>query len=219
MRIAHLLRKYNPAEWGGTETVIHQLFDGLRREGTGSVVYCPSIGASQTPDPLVAAGCAVQRFSACVPIWGISAEQRRQMIAVGDGRGRNEVAAALNAAASYAVKSELDPDGLSQLVRIAASGDALFVRASRRALERLVLAEDDVSTRFGLTARELDVLTLMAAGRTNAEIATELHLAPSSAKKLVSRCLARLGVRNRVEAALLARREGLVAAPPAGAGT
>lgn len=83
MRIAHLLRKYNPAEWGGTETVIHQLFDGLRREGAGSVVYCPSIGANQTPDPLAAAGCAVQRFSACVPIWGISAEQRRQMIAVG----------------------------------------------------------------------------------------------------------------------------------------
>ncbi len=31
MRIAHLLRKYNPAEWGGTETVIHQIFDGLRQ--------------------------------------------------------------------------------------------------------------------------------------------------------------------------------------------
>jgi DNA-binding NarL/FixJ family response regulator len=134
-------------------------------------------------------------------------------IAVSDGRGRNEVAAALNASASYAVKSELDPDRLAHLVRIAASGDALFVRASRRSLERLVPAEDELSTRFGLTARELDVLTLVAAGRTNAEIATALHLAPSSVKKLVSRCLARLGVRNRVEAALLARREGLVTTP------
>ncbi|HVV59059.1 MAG TPA: LuxR C-terminal-related transcriptional regulator, partial [Gaiellaceae bacterium] len=60
---------------------------------------------------------------------------------------------------------------------------------------------------------------LVAAGRTNAEIAASLHLAPSSVKKLVSRCLARLGVRNRVEAALLARREGLVASPPARAGS
>lgn len=140
-------------------------------------------------------------------------------IAVGDGRDRTEVAAALGASASYAVKSELDPDGLSQLVRIAASGDALFVRASRRALEGLVPAVAGVSTRFGLTARELDVLSLIAAGRTNAEIATSLHLAPGSVKKLVSRCLARLGVRNRVEAALLARREGLVAVPPARAGS
>jgi DNA-binding NarL/FixJ family response regulator len=140
-------------------------------------------------------------------------------VAVSDGRGRNEVAAALNASASYAVKSELDPEQLSHLVRIAASGDVLFVRASRRALEGLALLADDASTRFGLTARELDVLTLVAAGRTNAEIAASLHLAPSSVKKLVSRCLARLGVRNRVEAALLARREGLVASPPARAGS
>ncbi len=89
MRVAHLLRKYNPAEWGGTETVIQQLFDGLRREGVDSVVYCPRLPddakphAQTVPDPLVNAGCTVKRFNACVPIWGISDEQRRQMIAVG----------------------------------------------------------------------------------------------------------------------------------------
>jgi DNA-binding NarL/FixJ family response regulator len=131
-------------------------------------------------------------------------------IAVGEGHGESEVAAALNAEASYALKSELDPGRLRQLVRVAASGDALFVRASRRTLERL--AGEPAATRFNLTPRELDVLRHLAAGRTNAEIAAELHLAPSSVKKLVSRCLARLGVRNRVEAALLARREGIVGA-------
>jgi starch synthase len=88
MRIAHLLRKYNPAEWGGTETVIHQIFDGLRRQGVDSMVYCPAldgIGREQmmTRDPLAEAGCMVKRFAACVPVWGISSEQRRQMIAVG----------------------------------------------------------------------------------------------------------------------------------------
>ncbi|MEO5960251.1 MAG: glycosyltransferase family 4 protein [Opitutaceae bacterium] len=83
MRIAHLLRKYNPAEWGGTETVITQLTDGLRRQGVGSIVYSPRIAMDDTPDPLAAAGCAVRRFDACVPIWGISPEFRRQMIAVG----------------------------------------------------------------------------------------------------------------------------------------
>lgn len=94
MRIAHLLRKYNPAEWGGTETVIHQLFDGLRAQGAESVVYCPRLvengGANghatnghAVRDPLAEAGCLVNRFNACVPIWGISREQRRQMVAVG----------------------------------------------------------------------------------------------------------------------------------------
>ena len=83
MRVAHLLRKYNPAEWGGTETVIHQLFDGLRREKVDSVVYCPAIAASEVRDPLADAGCVVKRFRACVPVWGISSEQRRQMVSVG----------------------------------------------------------------------------------------------------------------------------------------
>jgi alpha-maltose-1-phosphate synthase len=83
MYVAHLLRKYNPAEWGGTETVIQQLFDGLRRHGVESVVYCPAIGHVRLRDPLAEAGCNVQRFRACVPILGISPEQRRQMISVG----------------------------------------------------------------------------------------------------------------------------------------
>lgn len=101
MRVAHLLRKYNPAEWGGTETVIHQTSAGLRRHGVESLVYCPRLetngqhangtqghGADGSKghavrDPLIDAGCVVNRFNACVPIWGISAEQRRQMIAVG----------------------------------------------------------------------------------------------------------------------------------------
>ena len=83
MRVAHLLRKYNPAEWGGTETVIHQLFDGLGRLEVESVVYCPSIPTPPVRDPLIDAGCQVKRFKAFVPVWGISAEQRKQMIAVG----------------------------------------------------------------------------------------------------------------------------------------
>jgi glycosyltransferase involved in cell wall biosynthesis len=85
MRVAHLLRKYNPAEWGGTETAIQRLVDGLRRENVASVVYCPALppNTPAVPDPLVEEGCAVHRFRACVPVWGISPEQRRQMIAVG----------------------------------------------------------------------------------------------------------------------------------------
>lgn len=83
MHIAHLLRKYNAAEWGGTETVLRQLCDGLRREGVDSTVYCPAIPAQGGRDPLAETGCTVRRFKAFVPVWGISEEQRRQMVAVG----------------------------------------------------------------------------------------------------------------------------------------
>lgn len=54
-----------------------------------------------------------------------------------------------------------------------------------------------------LTPREREVLTGIADGLTNVEIGERLYLAPSSVKKVVSRCLAKLNVRNRTEAALL----------------
>jgi alpha-maltose-1-phosphate synthase len=91
MRVAHILRKYNPAEWGGTETAIERLFDGLHPAVT-PVIYCPKLetnghsnGASTArwKDPLVEGGYEIKRFRACVPIWGISKAERDQMISVG----------------------------------------------------------------------------------------------------------------------------------------
>src|SRR5437016_14313164 len=43
MRVIHLLRKYDPAEWGGTESAVQRLFEGLRRHGVTPVMYCPRI--------------------------------------------------------------------------------------------------------------------------------------------------------------------------------
>lgn len=83
MQVAHLLRKYNPSEWGGTETAIKRLFDGLRYHEVNSVVYCPQLEEPVESDPLTESGYTVKRFNACVPVWGISEEQRRQLIAVG----------------------------------------------------------------------------------------------------------------------------------------
>ena len=84
MRIAHVLRKYNPSEWGGTESALLQLTADLSGLGVQSVVYAPCLSPG-TPagDPFAASGCTVRRFRACVPVWGISAERRRQMISVG----------------------------------------------------------------------------------------------------------------------------------------
>jgi DNA-binding CsgD family transcriptional regulator len=68
-------------------------------------------------------------------------------------------------------------------------------------------ADDDP---FGLTARERDVLALVAAGATNREIGEQLHMAEKTASVHVSRILAKLNVRSRTEAAALAYRQGMV---------
>ena len=76
--------------------------------------------------------------------------------------------------------------------------------------------EEEPEDPFGLTARERDVLTLVAAGATNREIGERLHMAEKTASVHVSRILAKLNVRSRTEAAALAHRQGL--ADPASIG-
>ena len=88
MRVAHILRKYDPAQWGGTETAIERLTAGFAGQGVDSVVYAPRLEQSSSvgavlADPLVAVGCAVRRFRAFVSVWGISKARKRQMVAVG----------------------------------------------------------------------------------------------------------------------------------------
>ena len=67
---------------------------------------------------------------------------------------------------------------------------------------------------LGLTAREQEVLALVALGRTNSQIAETLFISPKTATVHVSNILGKLGVRNRVEAATIAHRLGIVAPEP-----
>ncbi len=69
---------------------------------------------------------------------------------------------------------------------------------------------------FGLTPRERQVLTLLASGATNREIAGELYMAEKTASVHVSRILSKLEVRSRTEAAAVAHRHGLAAEAPSG---
>ncbi len=83
MKVAHLLRKYNPDEWGGTETAVMRLVQGLRGHATEPVVYCPRLAAGTNGDPFAKAGIPVKRFRSTLPVWRIPEAQRHQMIAVG----------------------------------------------------------------------------------------------------------------------------------------
>src|SRR4051812_2619868 len=83
MRVAHILRKYNPAEWGGTETAVHQLLDGLREQKVESVVYSPKLPRPIHRDPLASAGHIIKRYSAFVPVLNLSEEQQAQLVAIG----------------------------------------------------------------------------------------------------------------------------------------
>ena len=83
MRVAHILRKYNPAEWGGTETAVKLLVDGLKTQGVESILYCPKLPKPPTRDPIAEAGHKLKRFRSFVPVFNLSEEQRAQLIAVG----------------------------------------------------------------------------------------------------------------------------------------
>jgi DNA-binding NarL/FixJ family response regulator len=89
------------------------------------------------------------------------------------------------------------------------------VRAlARRARLSLADAPDEAPSAaapvpFGLTDREREVLSLVAAGRSNGQIATALFISPKTASVHVSNILAKLGVSGRIEAAAVAHRMGL----------
>lgn len=83
MRAVHILRKYNPTQWGGTETAVLQMTSGLREHGVHSVIFCPEISNAPADDPLARAGNEIKRYKAIVPVARISPEQRAQLVSVG----------------------------------------------------------------------------------------------------------------------------------------
>ena len=125
-----------------------------------------------------------------------------------------DVAAALQAGACGFLAKDTPIDSLIVAIRAADSGAAwLSPRAAEVVLGRLrtTTAEQQLepSALSSLSARELDVLRLIAAGMENAEIATQLSISPRTAKNHVSNILAKLGVPSRVQAAVFAVRQGV----------
>jgi DNA-binding NarL/FixJ family response regulator len=125
------------------------------------------------------------------------------------------VHAAIRAGASGFLLKDVTPAKLLEAIRIVAAGDALLAPSvTRRLLERfattLPLGDHSREALAALTSREMEVLRLLAAGLSNAEIAVELVVSEATVKTHISSVLRKLGLRDRVQAVILAYETGLV---------
>jgi DNA-binding NarL/FixJ family response regulator len=116
-------------------------------------------------------------------------------------------------AAGYLLKNA-EPQELARAVRVAHAGEALLDPVVAARLVEALAAGGDDDPLDRLTARERDVLELIARGFPNKQIARELGLAEKTVKGHVGHVLAKLGVADRTQAAVLAVRAGLTAKRP-----
>ena len=123
--------------------------------------------------------------------------------------------AAMKAGASGFLLKDVRREELVDAVRVIAGGDALLAPAlTRRLIEDFVRRPPPGAAPAGvvaeLTDRETDVLRLVARGLSNAEIAAELVVSDATVKTHVARILSKLGVRDRIQAVVLAYESGFV---------
>jgi DNA-binding NarL/FixJ family response regulator len=125
------------------------------------------------------------------------------------------VYAAVRAGASGYLLKDTPPQELLAALRVIADGNALLSPSvTKRLIEEFARQPEIESIESpqiaDLTERELEVLRLLASGLSNREIAAELYIGEATAKTHVSRVLTKLGVRDRVQAVVLAYEAGVV---------
>lgn len=121
---------------------------------------------------------------------------------------------ALRAGASGFLLKNAPADELIRAVKVVAGGDSLLApEVTKRIIERFVRrapSKEPAKQLDRLSAREREVLGLVAAGRSNGEIAAELFLGEATVKTHIGSILAKLGLRDRVAAVIFAYESGLV---------
>jgi DNA-binding NarL/FixJ family response regulator len=125
------------------------------------------------------------------------------------------VARALAAGAAGFLLKDSAVDELPAAIRAAAAGDAfLSPKITRQVLDRLPAApgpaDEDLARIAALSAREREILVLLSQGLSNSEIGTRLFITEGTVKTHVYRVFTKLGCDNRVRAAMLAQRAGLL---------
>jgi DNA-binding NarL/FixJ family response regulator len=127
------------------------------------------------------------------------------------------VADALRAGAGGFLGKGVDPEELLRAIRTVAAGDSLLSPVATRALIARFLAQPAdaapspiAAPLDALTARELEVVALVATGLSNEEIANRLFVTPLTAKTHVNRAMTKLGARDRAQVVVIAYESGLV---------
>ncbi|MEV0247486.1 response regulator transcription factor [Nocardia sp. NPDC050712] len=129
------------------------------------------------------------------------------------------VAQALRAGASGFLGKDVGPEELLRSIRAVAAGDALLSPTATRSLIARYLARPE--SRVGaaeslevLTAREREVLAMVAEGLSNEEIAEQAYVSPLTVRTHVQRAMSKLGVQNRAQLVVIAFQSGLVRVEP-----
>ena len=124
------------------------------------------------------------------------------------------VFAALRAGACGFLLKHTSPEGLVQAIRTVAAGEGLIAPSVTRRLiaefARAPASPEPPEELQRLTEREREVLELVARGKSNAEIATELFVGAATVKTHVGRVLTKLGLRDRIEAVIYAYEAGMI---------
>ena len=142
----------------------------------------------------------------------VSSGSRSRVIVLTTYELDDTIFAALRAGASGFLLKDATPAELVDAVRVVARGDALLAPSvTRRVLDRMATQPVTAPAELReLTDREVEVLRLMASALSNAEIAGRLTLSETTVKSHVSAVLRKLGLRDRVQAVVLAYDVGLV---------
>ncbi|XVU27247.1 helix-turn-helix transcriptional regulator [Actinoplanes sp. CA-054009] len=184
----------------------------------GSAVAGLSSAASASGSPSVAAELSSVAFAPVAEVSDSFADGAVGAAPSGSGSGSSAVAAD-EAPSAVALEPAVAGPGVAELIAEAIAlanvlGATPLVEAAETLARRLGIRAAGVPATAGteiLTAREREVLRLVAEGHSNSRIAADLYISPKTASVHVSRIIAKLEVANRVEAAAVAHRLGLLA--------
>jgi DNA-binding NarL/FixJ family response regulator len=145
---------------------------------------------------------AVARWSELGDRWLTAAALVREAEAAAAAGSADRAASALRR--SHAIAQELGARRLLAEIEAVSARTRISIDAPSR-----IELDESSAVRLGLTPREAEVLTLVAAGRTNRQIGDELYVSDKTASVHVSNILRKLGVNTRVDAAAVAQRLGM----------
>ena len=136
----------------------------------------------------------------------LAARPETQVLVLTSFSDRDRILQALDAGASGYLLKDAEPDELLRAIRAAARGEAPL---SPRAAQALLSARREPSPVAALSEREQEVLSLVAAGLANKQIAQRLGISEKTVKAHLTRVFREIGVFDRTQAALWAQRHGL----------